>query len=90
MIDHARRIAEEKIIDEMERRTRPLIIVVVIALVAILVDGLMDIYAFKKYSTEIETAKIFAQCLNKTPVQIDDDWAHCRIEKIELVKGIKN
>ena len=89
MICHARRIAEEKIIDEMERRTRPLIIVVVICLLAVLVDGLIDVYAAKKYADQINTARSFAACLNGQQIEMGGSLIGCSINEIKLVKGMQ-
>lgn len=89
MIDHAQRIAEEKRIDEMERSVRPLIIMCVIALIAILADGLLDAYAAHKYAYQIKNESLFVGALNGKPVDIDDGIATCRVEKFNLVEGIK-
>lgn len=93
MIDHNARIQnkafEEAEIDRLERSSKPLVIMLIIALLAIFADFMLDIYASQKYASEIKNSNYFVQCLNKNPVQIGDEWAHCRVEKISLVEGIK-
>lgn len=89
MICHAQRIATEKIIKEMERRTRPLLFVVVIGLVAVLADGLIGAYAANKYADKINTADAFAACLNGQQIEMETSYIGCKITEIKLVKGLK-
>ncbi len=90
MIDHAQRIAENRRIDDMERKAMPLIVVIVLALAAILIDLSLDTYAAKRHAGEIETARIFAECLNGKDVQIDDNqYVTCSTHNLKLVEGIK-
>lgn len=96
MSDHNTRIKnqhaavlENAEMERLEKSIQPIVMMLVIALVAIAADYLLDTYASHKYASEIKTADAFVQCLNKTPVQIGDEWAHCRIEKLSLVAGIK-
>jgi len=86
---HAKRIDEEQRIEEMERRTRPLIIVLVIALAAILIDGLIDVHAAKKYASQIQAASAFAACLNGYQIEIGSAYIACNIKEIKLVEGMK-
>ena len=86
---HAKRIAENQRIDEMERNARPLKIVVVLFLVAVLVNGLLDAYAAHKNAEQIQTADLFAQCLSGTFINSDDGVISCSFHNNDLVKGIK-
>lgn len=89
MIDHAKRIAVNQRIDEMERRVNPLIIVIVVCLLAITVDGLLDVYAAHKNSDQIQAASVFASCLNGQRIEIGDALAICKVTNFKLVEGIK-
>jgi hypothetical protein len=89
MIDHAQRIAENQRIDEMERRQRPLIIVVVVFFAALAVSSLLDAYAAHKYQGTIKTADLFAQCLSGTMIDSNDGVIACSVHKINLVGGFK-
>jgi hypothetical protein len=89
MIDHAQRIAEEKHIDEMERRAWPIAFVLVLALVAILIDFGLNVYADDKYQGTKETADIFAQCLSGTFIDTGDGIIKCSVSKPKLIGGIK-
>jgi len=89
MTDHAQRIAEEARIREMECRAKPLIIVCILCVVALLADSLLDTYAAYKYSGQIKTAQAFANALNGAVVDTGESIITCQIKKSELVKGIK-
>lgn len=93
-IDHNKRIqaqlraaAENKVIDDMERNARPLFIVVVICFSALLIDGLLNVYATHKYAGQIQAASAFASCLNGRPIEVGDSWASCSVHKITLKHG---
>ena len=103
MIDHVQRIRQRQIdalkksnealenaeMERMDKSAQPLMLVLIVCLVAIAVDSVLDIYASKKYASEIKTANAFAQCLNGTPIQVGDSWARCGVEKLSLVAGMK-
>ncbi|MDP4112887.1 MAG: hypothetical protein Q8924_12290 [Bacillota bacterium] len=89
MIDHAKRIAENQRIDEMERHARPLLIVVVGFFVALTITSLLDAYAAHKNASQIQTADLFAQCLSGTFINSDDGIISCSFHNNDLVKGIK-
>lgn len=85
---HAKAL-ENAEMERLEKSIQPLLVMFAIALFLVLADLLLDIYASQKYASEIANSESFIACLNKTPVQIGDEWAHCRIEKLSLVAGIK-
>lgn len=87
--DHAPRIKELLEIERIERYTRPLVTVFIIALGAILADGLIDVYAAKKHSEEIQAASAFAACLNGHQIEMGTAYIGCSIREIKLVKGLK-
>ena len=89
IIDHAQRIAEDRAIEEMERYSKPLLIIVAAFLIAIAADGLLGAYANYKHAEQIQAASAFASCLNGQKIEIGDSLASCNIEKITLVAGIE-
>jgi hypothetical protein len=89
MICHAKRIAENRRIDEMERKVKPLVIMIIVCFVMLSVQALADIYASHKYQSLIDSQSQLIRAMNGEIVDIGDSILSCRIDKFDLVNGIK-
>lgn len=85
---HARRIMGE--IPDREQKARPLMLGIGAVLVVILLDLALEAYAAHRHAGAIETAKIFADCLNGQSMETEPgQYVTCQLHDIKLVKGIK-
>lgn len=89
MICHAKRIAENQRIEEMERKVRPLVIMIIVCFVLLAVQALADIYAAHKYKSLIETQAQLIRAMNGEIVDIGGAALICRIDKFDLIGGVK-
>ena len=87
--DYAERVKELRQMDKMDRYSQPIVAALVIALILIIGNTLLEVYAAKKHSEEIQAASAFASCLNGYKIEIKDVVVGCNIQKIDLVKGLQ-
>jgi hypothetical protein len=88
MICHAKRIAENRRIDEMERKSMPLVIMISVCFITLAISSLYDFY--ENHESTKQTADIFAQCLSGVTIQADNNGLIvCSFKKSELIGGFK-
>lgn len=89
MIDHAHRINELHEVERMEKYTNPLLSAVLIVLAVSLISFALDVYADNKYSDHLQLEALYVSALNGATVDTGDGIATCKVEKFNLVKGLK-
>jgi hypothetical protein len=90
MIDcHAKRINELREIDRQDRYAQPLIAVLAVVLFLIIANAVLEVYAAKRHADQIQAASAFAQCLNGYKIQMENIQVGCKLQKIDLVKGMQ-
>lgn len=88
-INAARRAAEElAAIEELERRTAPLIwmtyVAAFVAVLAIAVDG------WDKYADMAAQNEALVQCINGKTFRLGDALLSCEVREYKLVEGMKS
>ena len=86
--DYAQRVKELRQMDKMDRYSQPIVAVLAIALFLIIGNTLIEVYAAKKHSEQIQAAAAFASCLNGYKIEIENVIVGCNLQKIDLVKGL--
>lgn len=89
MIDHAKRIKELHEVEQLGKYSTPLLSAVLIVLGVSLISFALDVYADNKYADNVQLEALYVSALNGMAVDIGDGIATCKIEKFNLVGGLK-
>jgi hypothetical protein len=87
--DYAQTINDLREIDRMDKYSQPLVAVLAVVLFLIIGNALLEVYAAKKHAEQIQAADAFAQCLNGFKIQMENIQVGCKLQKIDLVKGLQ-
>ena len=86
--DYAQRVKEMRDMDRMDRYSQPIVAALAIALILIIGNTLLEVYAAKKHSEQIQAAAAFASCLNGYKIEMENIVIGCNLQKVDLVKGL--
>lgn len=87
MICHNARItkkaSETESIDEMDKSSTPMVILMIVLIIVVLLNAGFEAYAAYKYKGQVETSKVFSQCLNGVKIDTGEGVITCTVEVVK-------